>query len=131
MQFKKQGLELLKKYSQTNMLDPHKILELIPDDWEIISDKYNLLQYLKNMFDHLLTVEENNRISAQMSNIECLNKERDVNELKQAYLVIDDQRLCKVCNRVLKSQQYLKIYPNGGVYHTHCARDKNECPITR
>ena len=83
------------------------------------------------MFDHLLTVEENNRISAQMSNIECLNKERDLNELKQAYLVIDDQRLCKVCNRVLKSQQYLKVYPNGGVYHTHCARDKNECPITR
>ena len=82
IQFKKQGLELLKKYSQTNILDPYKILELIPDDWEIISENYNLLQYLKNMFDHLLTVEENTRISAHMSNIEMLNKEKDANELK-------------------------------------------------
>ena len=80
--FKNHGLELLKKYSQTSMLDPQKILELIPDDWEIISDNYNLLQYLKNMFDHLLTVEENQRISSHMSNIEMLNKEKDANELK-------------------------------------------------
>jgi len=43
IQFKKQGLELLKKYSQSSMLDPHKILDLIPDDWEIKSDDYNLL----------------------------------------------------------------------------------------
>jgi len=42
------------------------------------------------MFDHLLTIEENNKISAHMSNIEMLNKEKDANELKQAYLVIDD-----------------------------------------
>jgi hypothetical protein len=66
-----------------------------------------------------------------MSNMEILSKERDLNELKEAYLVIDDQTLCKVCNRVLDSKQYLKIYPNGGVYHSQCASNSNECPITR
>lgn len=58
------------------------MLECIPDDWEIINDQYNLTLYLSNMFDHMLTVEENTRISSHMSNMETLNTEKELNELK-------------------------------------------------
>ena len=63
--------------------------------------------------------------------MDVIHKKKDACELKQAYLVVDDQRLCKVCNKVIKTKDYLKVYPNGEVYHTHCAREKSECPITR
>lgn len=84
------------------------------------------------MFDNLLTTEENKKLSSQLSNIEILNQEKNLNDLKQAYIVIEDnQNICKVCTRVLKSQQYFKVFPDGGVYHTLCAKDKSECPITK
>lgn len=34
-QFKKQALDLMKRYSSGNQLDPHLVLELIPEDWDI------------------------------------------------------------------------------------------------
>ena len=88
------------------------------------------MSYLSNMFDHMLTVEENAKISSQLSNMETLNTEKEANELKQAYLVIGDESLCKMCNRKL-SYKFIRIYPNGGVYHSLCAKENNECPITR
>ena len=90
----------------------------------------NLVGYLSNMFDHLLTVEENTKISSNLSNMETLNTEKQGNELKQSYLVIGDDSLCKACNRKL-SYKFIRIYPNGGVYHTICAKESNECPVTR
>lgn len=82
------------------------------------------------MFDHMLTVEENTRISSHLSNMETLNTEKEANELKQSYLVIGDESLCKVCNRKL-NYKFIRIFPNGGVYHSQCAKESNECPITR
>ena len=91
---------------------------------------HNMVNYLKNMFEHLLTVDENVNISERLSNIETLNKEKEANELKSSYLVVGDESMCKVCNRKL-SYKFIRIYPNGGVYHTLCAKESYECPITR
>ena len=54
-------------------------MESIPEDWDISSSDYNLLSYFTNMFDHMLTVEENTKISSYLSNMECLNKEKEAN----------------------------------------------------
>lgn len=112
----------MKKYSAGTMLDPNLVLEMIPDHWEIKTSEYNLVSYLQSMFDHLLTVEENAKLSLNLSNMEMLNKEKETNDLKQAYLVLGDESMCKICNRKL-SYKYIKIFPNGGVYHTLCAKD--------
>jgi len=120
--YKKQALDLMKRYSGSMQLDPHIVLKLIPEDWDIQTPEYNLVTYLASMFDHLLTVEENSKISSQLSNMETLNKEKEANELKQSYLVIGDESICKVCNRKL-SYKFIRIYPNGGVYHTLCAKE--------
>jgi hypothetical protein len=53
------------------------------------------------MFDSYLTKEENTKISSALSNMETLNTERDLNELKQSYLVITDLSICKVCQKKL------------------------------
>lgn len=62
--------------------------------------------------------------------MEQLNAEHELNELKSAYLVIGEEMLCKVCNRKLKPNN-IRVYPNGGVFHQRCAKDANECPLTR
>jgi hypothetical protein len=82
------------------------------------------------MFDHKLTIEENTKISSSMSKMETINSEKEANELKSSYLVIGDESLCKVCGRKL-SYKFIRIYPNGGVFHTLCAKENSECPISR
>lgn len=68
------------------------------------------------MFDHLLTIEENSKISGNLSKMEELNSKAQVNELKSAYVMIEDGTLCKVCRRKLKAKN-IRVFPNGGVYH--------------
>jgi hypothetical protein len=120
----------MKKYSSSGQLKPAKVLDSIPEEWNIVTRDHSMVNYLKNMFEHLLTVEENVDISERLSNMETLNKEKEANELKSSYLVIGDESMCKVCNRKL-SYKFIRIYPNGGVYHTLCAKESYECPITR
>jgi hypothetical protein len=31
----------------------------MPEEWDIVTDDHDLIQYLTNMFNRLLTVEEN------------------------------------------------------------------------
>ena len=117
-EYRKRAMELLKKYSSSDELDPQQVLSILPEEWELATDQFDLIQYLMNIFNRLLIIEENQSIAAKMSNMEILNKEKDLSELKEAYLVIDDSTKCKVCKRIIDSKQYIKIYPNGGVYHS-------------
>ena len=84
------ALNLLKKYSADGSLDAQEVISMIPEEWDISSGDFDLSQYLTNMFSKLMTHEENAKIAANMSNMEILNKEKDLNQLKQRYLVIDD-----------------------------------------
>lgn len=106
------------------------VLNLIPEEWDLITEEYNLVNLLSSVFDHMLTIEENSKISKNLSKMECLNAEHDLNDLKSAYLVIGEETNCKVCKRKLKPNN-IRIYPNGGVYHQRCTKDACECPITR
>jgi len=50
---------------------------MIPEDWEIKCDKkleeYDLMLYLKNMFERVLTTEENKNIESHLSKMEVIN----------------------------------------------------------
>ena len=71
----------MKNYSASDKLDPHILLDEIPDDWDLSSTEHNLVNYLSAMFDHLLNKEENTKISSHLSNMETLNKEKERNEI--------------------------------------------------
>jgi len=58
-------------------LDLHRVIDMIPEDWEIKCDKkleeYDLMLYLKNMFERVLTTEENKNIESHLSKMEVIN----------------------------------------------------------
>ena len=54
--------------------------------------------------------------AAYHTKMEELNSKAQVNELKSAYVMIEDGTLCKVCRRKLKAKN-IRVFPNGGVYH--------------
>lgn len=58
-------------------MDLHRVIDMIPEDWEIKCDKkleeYDLMLYLKNMFERVLTTEENKNIESHLSKMEVIN----------------------------------------------------------
>ena len=59
---------------------------MIPEDWEIKCEKkheeYDLMLYLKNMFERVLTSEENKNIESHLSKMEVINVQKESCELK-------------------------------------------------
>lgn len=51
-------------------LNPKTVINKIPEDWNIITDEYNLISLLASLFDHQLTIEENSKISKNLSLME-------------------------------------------------------------
>lgn len=62
------------------------MLKLIPDDWPLKTDSYNLVTYLRQVLDNQLTVEENNRIGNSLSRIERVNVQYELIEKRKAYV---------------------------------------------
>ena len=67
-------------------MDLHRVIDMLPEDWEIKSDKrheeYDLMLYLKNMFERVLTSEENKNIESHLSKMEVINVQKESCELK-------------------------------------------------
>jgi len=57
--YSNKALDLMRNHSSKNLLDPLTVLNLIPEDWELKTDNYNLISLLSSVFDHQLTIEEN------------------------------------------------------------------------
>ena len=60
----------MKKYSSNGSLNLYAVLNVIPDEWTLASEKegYNMVMYLSSMFDNLYTLEENTEISSNLTN---------------------------------------------------------------
>jgi hypothetical protein len=100
--FKTLAISLLKKHSTNESLDPKVVLEKLPSDWELVTSDFNLAAYLSTVFDHLLTVQENSKVSKNLSKIELLNKENELNTMKCAYVSVNSDRECQVCKSKLQ-----------------------------
>jgi len=42
----------MRNHSAKNQLDPLVVLNLIPENWELKTNDYNLLSFLSSIFDH-------------------------------------------------------------------------------
>ena len=85
-------------------------MNLIPEEWDLKTDDYNLISFLSSIFDLQMTYEENSKIGKNLSQMEAFNSEYELNELKTAYIVIGDDTICKVCRRKLKPKN-IRIFP--------------------
>lgn len=128
-EFRKQALRLMEKYSAED-LDPTKILDKVPDDWLLKTDEYDLVSFLSSIFTAQMTREENSKIAKNLVNMEYLSAEKEKNDLQSAYLVIREDDNCLVCKQKLGHKK-IRIFPHGLAFHMRCAKDPQECPITK
>jgi len=128
-QYKQRAHALMQQNSSSGLLDPQVVLEKIPNDWELQSEEYNLIDFLSSLFDSQMTREENAMIAANLSGLESFNAEIEKRELESAYLVIRDETECPWCNKTLGFRK-IRIFPHGMAFHMRCAKP-NECPITK
>lgn len=128
--FRIKALDLMRKHSSDDELDPEAVIDMIPDDWLLQTKDYDMVNFLKSVFDHQSTVEENQKIAERLATVERLNTAAELNSLKQAYLVITDDMMCKVCKNKLGHKK-IRIFPHGQAFHKGCATNFKECPITK
>ena len=128
-EFRKQALRLMEKYSAED-LDPSKILDKVPDDWLLKTEEYDLVSFLSSIFTAQMTREENSKIAKNLVNMEYLNVEKEKNDIQSAYLVIREDDKCLVCQQNLGHKK-IRIYPHGLAFHLRCAKEPQECPITK
>lgn len=96
------------------------VLDMIPEDWDLETEDYDLSSFLKSMFDFKMTQEENMTILAKLAVIERVNTSIECNTLKSAYLVINEEMKCKVCKDKLGHKK-IRIFPHGQAFHKLCA----------
>ena len=119
----------MKANASTNLLDPLKVIDSIPNDWVLQGDEYDLVEFISSLFDSQMTVEENAMIAANLSGLEAFNTEIEKRELESAYLVIREETECPWCNKTLGFKK-IRVFPHGMAFHMRCAKP-NECPITK
>ncbi len=129
-QYRNLALHIMRNHSAKKAEDALTVLQLIPEEWELKSEECNLATFLMNVFDHVLTIEENSKIGKSISKMEHINTQFNLNELKTSYLLINADKLSNVCKRKL-THKGVCIYPNGEAYHQRCTKDPTEDPITR
>ena len=88
------AMNILKKYACHESLNTAKVLKAFPDSWQLIDrQSYNLMKYLKTVFDHKLTVKENNSIGEGLSSYEHVNIDCELSKKRTAYVKITNDNL--------------------------------------
>ena len=57
--FRIKALNLMRTHSSDDELDPESVINMIPEDWVLQTGDYDMVSFLKSVFDHQMTVEEN------------------------------------------------------------------------
>ena len=39
--------------------------------------------------------------------------------------------MCKICKRIMAANDFIKVFPNGGVYHAKCAKENDVDPVSK
>ena len=126
--YKKQMLNILKRYGENTQLDPFFILEQIPGDW-LISDSslYNYITKIMKTYTH---IANRFKIERNLSEMDQLYKESELFMAKNKCVSIGIETICEGCNRKI-NQKMISVYPNMKVYHQNCVQNPNVCPSTR
>lgn len=74
--FERCAVNLLKKYSTDEGLDTVRVIQAIPEDYNLVDSKNNeIMKYLINVIDHKLTKQINCSIGEKLSAKEHVNVE--------------------------------------------------------
>ena len=126
------AMNILQSYASSEGLDQVKILKMLPNDFPIAElGQYNILSFLKTVFDYKLTVQENCKIGESLASVEHWNTEIGLNNRKKGFVRLTANSMCGVCKSRIDLKR-LYIYPSGEVVHKHCAieSEPGRCPVT-
>jgi hypothetical protein len=126
--YRKQMLNILKRYGENTSLDPFPILEQIPGDW-LISDN-SLYDYITKIMKTYTHIANRYRIERNLSEMDILYKERDLYNCMNKCVTIGIETICEACNRKINNKM-IYVYPNMKVFHHTCAQNIKICPTTR
>jgi len=127
---KEYGYKLLKRYADNSKINPYKIFEHIPDDWELVGDG-TLMKYLIISLNNQLGKEMGWKIAKESKQMEKVNTEATLAKINRAYLLINPESICKVCQKTFTGSKSFCIYPNGVATHTSCSKDMHVCPVNK
>ncbi|KAL5007714.1 hypothetical protein ScPMuIL_016520 [Solemya velum] len=105
--------------------DTSKVLQLLPENWSVGL----LSQFLTRAVRKSLNYCRMTRVECMMARGENLQVKQTCIELQKDPVPITDDRMCSVCNRAFNDPTFV-CYPNGVVTHTHCAKNRQVCPVT-
>ena len=92
------AMNLLQKYYSHEGLDTVECLKSLPDDWQVLEpNTFDLLTFLKTVFDHKLTVQENSQIGENLSSFEHAVTESKLADKKKAWVKLSAHSTCGVC----------------------------------
>ena len=126
--YKKQMLNILKRYGENTQLDPFNVLENIPGDW-LTNDAF-LYAYITKIIKTYTHIANKYKVERNLSEMDQLYKERDLYTVKNNYVTIGIETICEGCNRKIGTKM-ISVYPNMKVFHQTCAQNLNICPSTR
>ena len=85
--YEQSAMNLLKKYACHPSLDTVRVLQAFPDDWNLTNVKdYDLGKFLTTVFDHKLTMQENNSIGEGLSSLDHINVDYKLSMKQKAYV---------------------------------------------
>ena len=72
----------MRTHSSDDELDPESVINMIPEDWVLQTGDYDMVSFLKSVFDHQMTVEENQKIAERLAQVERVNTAAERNQLQ-------------------------------------------------
>ena len=126
--YKKQMLNVLKKYGENPQLDPFMVIEVLPAEWTLTEQVlYDYLIKIMKTYNHM---SNKYKIARSLSEMACLYKEKEIIEAKNKSVTISNDTYCELCKKKIGSTIFV-VYPNMRIYHTKCSQNMSICPTTR
>lgn len=115
--------ELLKNHAANSLLDPLKVIEMIPERWPLVTTQSSSLSsYLHVALSHALHLGRATKIMRSLSEMDRIQVECDWVRMRNASVRITGERLCQKCMKKIGDRAFA-VYPDGGVVHHSCLED--------
>lgn len=111
-------LDMLQNHA--TKLDPHAVLQILPNDISLI----RLLPFLETALHHSLERRRNNQVLKGLLYAATLQLQEQRMHLESKSVLIYDYSVCPVCKKKFTNQSALIRYPDGKIVHYKCS-DRN------
>ena len=124
--------DFLKKFSGNPNLDSSRVIDLLPDDFNLNNPHFDFFGFLDATLVELEGQEKMSQFKKHMAEAELNNINYQLAKHKSRWVKIDDNSTCLKCGLKIK-QKLFQVFPNGVVIDCSCMsqlKNKDICPLT-